>query len=101
MDVTNNVMVREGNTISYTVKGTCCSLFISPDCSKMLDKGSPSVIPLEEANPLNKGYLSCKCKEVDRGLDTLSGMLERIKLVPFFFFFVGAQTHTHLSANYS
>lgn len=52
--MTGNVVVWEDNTVSYTVKGTCCSLIISPDGPKMLDKGSSSITPLEEANPLNK-----------------------------------------------
>lgn len=47
--VTNNVMVWESNAVAHTIKETCCSLVISPDGSKMLDKGSPSITPLEEA----------------------------------------------------
>lgn len=33
---------------------------------------------------------------MDSLLDTLSGILERIKLVPFFFFLVMTQTHTEV-----
>lgn len=42
-------MVWESNAVAHTIKETCCSLVISPDGSKMLDKGSPSITPLEEA----------------------------------------------------
>lgn len=42
-------MAWESNSVVHTAEEICCSLIINPDGSKMLDKGSPSITPLEEA----------------------------------------------------